>query len=115
HSDVVLRGGRRRGNLPPDRGRVLPRGGRRRGAAPAVPRGRSGSCRTPVADVPRAVLGRPAHLQRRARAPTAADAAYAVQDRSGGARRLAALYADRGGRDRAGGARRRTPQGAARL
>src|SRR5690606_33357885 len=49
---------------------------------------------------PDAVLGRAAHLLRPAGPSAAAHAARAVQDRADRARRVAALYAGRGGRER---------------
>ena len=57
--------------------------------APALPAGRLGRRRGPAARLPRAVLGRPDHLLAGARPPAAADAARAVRDRPGRARRLA--------------------------
>ena len=75
-------------------------GPRGRDPAAAVPRRRSRRRRGAAADVPRAVLGRPAHLLRPAWPPAAADAPQPVQDRLHRARRLAAVHAHRGRLDR---------------
>ena len=71
----LLRRRRRRPRLPQDRRPLLRRGPGRPGAAPAVPGGGPRAGRGAAADVPGAVLGRPAHLLRPARPPAPADAA----------------------------------------
>ena len=75
--------------------RVLPRRRRRPGAPADVSRGGPRAGRRAAHDVPRAVLGRPRHLQRAARPPPAAHAAPALQGEPRGARPLARAHARR--------------------
>jgi small-conductance mechanosensitive channel len=91
--EQLLRRGRRSTRLSEARARVLPRRGRRPRAEAHVPRRRSGPGRRTSASLPRAVLGRPRHLQRTARPPPPAHAPHAVQGQSGCARPLAPAHA----------------------
>ena len=88
---TLVRRGRRDAVLRAVGRHVLRGGGERRRSVAALPRGAGSARRSPPPDpVPRPVLGRPDHLQRRARAPSAADAAHAVHRRPAAARSLAA-------------------------
>src|SRR5690606_30718246 len=102
----LLRRDRRRGDLPQDRAPVLRAGRHRRPAAPDVPRGGPRARRGPAADVPRAVLGRPDHVLRAARAPAAADASRALP---GGPRRAGPVAGAHAGRGRGRRARTDAP------
>src|SRR3954451_8057902 len=100
HREHLLRRRRRCGHLPPTRRDLLCRGRRRPDPPAALSRAgpRSGGGTLP--DVPRAVLGRPPDVLRRARAPATAHAARPVRHRTRRAGRVAGADAGCGRRDR---------------